>query len=55
LGTPAVGILLLICTTEFSACLNIVLREGLEEEELVLWEEDKEQYRLRIVLCCMIH
>jgi hypothetical protein len=32
--------LLVICTTEFSNCLNIVLRDkGLEEEELVLCED----------------
>jgi hypothetical protein len=33
----AVGILLVICTTEFSTCLNIALRgKGLVEEELAL-------------------
>jgi hypothetical protein len=48
LGTLVVGILLLICTTEFSTCLNIVLRDkGLEEEEeLVLWEV------LEFICCC---
>jgi hypothetical protein len=41
LETLVLGVLLVICTTEFSACLNMVLRDkGLEEdEELVPWEE----------------
>jgi len=39
LETPVVGVLLVICTTEFSTCLNIVLRDKGLEEELVPWEE----------------
>jgi hypothetical protein len=48
LETPAVGVLLVICTTEFSVCLNIVLRDkGLEDdEELVPWDEVFE------LICC---
>ncbi|MGB6527980.1 MAG: hypothetical protein WBF33_07715, partial [Candidatus Nitrosopolaris sp.] len=43
-----VGILLVICTTEFSTCLNILLRDkGLEEEESVPREEVFEFIR-----CC---
>jgi hypothetical protein len=41
--------LLVICTTEFSSCLNIVLRDkGLEEEELELWEDEV----LEFISCC---
>jgi hypothetical protein len=47
LGTPVVGALLVICTTEFSTFLNIVLRDnGLEE--LLLWEDEV----LKFICCC---
>jgi hypothetical protein len=44
--------LLVICTTEFCSCLNIVLRDkGLEEEEeLVLWEDEV----LEFIRCCCV-
>jgi hypothetical protein len=46
LGTPVViGILLVICTTEFSTCLNIVFR-GNELE--VLWKDEV----LVFIRCC---
>jgi hypothetical protein len=41
--------LLVICTTEFSTCLNIVLRGKGLEEELVLWEDEVLIYLL--LLC----
>jgi hypothetical protein len=44
-----VGVLVVICTTEFSVCLNIVFRDnGLEEdEELVPRKEVSE-----LICCC---
>ena len=49
MGTP-IGILLVICTTEFSTCLNIVLRgKALVEEELVVQEEEE---ALDFICCC---
>ena len=48
MGTPAVGVLLVICTTEFSTCLNIVLRGKGLEEELAFWEDEV----LEFIRCC---
>jgi hypothetical protein len=50
LGTPVViGILLVICTTEFSVCLNIVLRgNGLEEDEELVPREEVFEF-----ICCV--
>ena len=46
---PIIGGLLVICTTEFSSCLNIALRDkGLEEEEIVLWVDEV----LDFIRCC---
>ena len=44
MGTPIVDILLVICTTEFSSCLNIVLRG----KGLALWEDEA----LEFICCC---
>ena len=44
-----VGVLLVICTTEFSTCLNIVLRgKGLEVGELIFLEDEV----LEFIRCC---
>jgi hypothetical protein len=48
LGVAIVGVLLVICTTEFSTCLNIVLRDKGLEEELAFWEDEV----LEFIRCC---
>ena len=52
--TLVLGVLLVICTTEFSACLYIVLRDkGLVVEELVVEElVVREDEVLELICCC---
>jgi hypothetical protein len=49
LATPAVGDLLVICTTELFTCLNMLLSvKGLEDEEGVPCEEEVLEF-----ICCV--
>ena len=49
MGIPIIGVLVVICTTELSTCLNIVLRGKGLEEELALWEDEVFEF---ICCCC---